>query len=75
MSELVFPIVWPRDAGIEHFGLEMWIQREMSFAESAPKTTEVIVNKADMHRIIFFIFSSNSDSSARLLLRLIPEGN
>ena len=28
-----------------------------------------------MHRINFFIFSSDSDSSVRLLLRLIHEGN
>ena len=34
-SNLVFPIFWPLDAGIEHFGLEIRILREISSPEPA----------------------------------------
>ena len=44
-------------------------------AESDAITTEVIVNKADMHRIIFSFYSFYLDFSTILLLRLIPEIN
>ena len=34
-SNLVFRIFWPLDAGIEHFGPEIRILREISFPEPA----------------------------------------